>query len=159
MKSITIVRALAILFTGLAAGALLGHRMGVSIARPQLSASAFVQLQQIIHAHFVVMMPILLFGAIGAGAFWVLLLRRRRSAEFWLALTATLAFVAIAAMTRAVNIPINEQLMGWSVASPPPNLEELWSPWERVHTIRTVIAVSAFALQAMALSQRRPSGD
>lgn len=159
MKVVPIARALAILFTGLAAGALLGHRMGVSMARPQLSASAFVQLQQIIHIHFAVMMPILLFGAIGAGLVWALMLRRRRIAEFWLASAAAIAMVAIAAMTRAVNIPINEQLMTWSVANPPPNLEELWSPWERVHTVRTVIAVTAFALQAVAVSTRADKSD
>jgi len=54
-------------------------------------------------------------------------------------------------ITRAVNVPINNQLMTWSAAAPPANLRELWAPWERVHTIRTIVAVGAFVLEAVAL--------
>lgn len=55
-------------------------------------------------------------------------------------------------LTQAVNIPINGQLMTWSIETPPANLMELWRPWERVHSIRTVLAGAAFAFQVVALS-------
>lgn len=73
---------------------------------------------------------------------------------FWLVAVATAAILFIFLMTLAVNVPINEQLMTWSVESPPANVRELWAPWERVHTIRTVAAIGAFILEAAALSLR-----
>jgi hypothetical protein len=42
--------------------------------------------------------------------------------------------------------------MTWSIATPPDNLRELWAPWERVHTIRTIAAASAFLFEAVALA-------
>jgi hypothetical protein len=55
-----------------------------------------------------------------------------------------------------VNVPINDQLMTWSMESPPANVRELWAPWERVHTIRTVLAIGAFILEAAALGISKP---
>jgi len=63
-----------------------------------------------------------------------------------------MALVCVLVLTRAVNVPINEQLMTWSVETPPANLMEIWRPWEQVHSIRTVIAIAAFAFQVVALS-------
>ncbi len=41
--------------------------------------------------------------------------------------------------------------MTWSVGAPPTNLREIWAPWERVHTLRTVLATGALVLQAVAV--------
>jgi hypothetical protein len=56
------------------------------------------------------------------------------SSPFWLVAFATGAMVFVAALTRAVDIPINNQLMTWSVASPPDNAGEIWSRWEKAHS-------------------------
>ncbi len=157
MNALVIVRVISIVSTGLAAGVFLGHRVGVSIARPELSPSSFVQLQQIIHVHFVRMMPILMIAAVGASLIWTVLLRARwRAVEFWLVSGASMAMVCAFVLTRAVNIPINDQLMTWSIEAPPANLMELWRPWEEVHSIRTVLAITALAFQVIALSAFAP---
>jgi uncharacterized membrane protein len=99
------------------------------------------------------MMPVLMLGGVGASVTWTILLRSRWStAEFWLVASAALAMVCAAVLTRAVNIPINNQLMTWSAAAPPADLAELWRPWETVHSIRTVLAVAAFACEVVAVS-------
>jgi uncharacterized membrane protein len=153
MNALVIVRLIAIVCTGLVAGIFLGHRMGVSMATPHLPPSSYVQLQQIIHVHFVRMMPALVLASVGGSVLWTILLRSRWStAGFWLVLGASVAMVAVLVMTRAVNIPINNQLMTWSIQAPPTNLMELWRPWEQVHSIRTVLAIAAFAAQVVALS-------
>jgi hypothetical protein len=56
------------------------------------------------------------------------------------------------AFERAVTVPLNNQLMTWSVDAPPENLRELWKPWDRVNNIRTFIATGALILEALALS-------
>ena len=64
----------------------------------------------------------------------------------------------IAAMTRAVNVPLNNQLTTWDIAAPPSNLREIWAPWDRVNTIRTFVAVIILILEALALSIRSSIG-
>jgi uncharacterized membrane protein len=132
--------------------------MGASFARPELSASSFVQFQQIVHVQFVRMMPLLLVGAILASLTWLLSIgRRRRGTEFWLIAVATAALAFIFALTWAVNVPINDQLMTWSIAAPPTNVRELWAPWEQAHTVRTIVALGAFLLEVIALGMAIPT--
>jgi hypothetical protein len=88
----------------------------------------------------------------------VIWLRSRwRTDEFWLVSGASLAMMCILAMTRAVNIPINKRVMTWNAAAPPSDLSTVWAPWERIHSIRTVLAIVAFTAEVIALSIRRLS--
>ena len=97
-------------------------------------------------------MPPLTLAAIAGGLAWLVMLRAQwTTAQFWLVALATGAVVVAAALTRAVNIPINQQLMTWSVAAPPDNAREIWSRWEKVHTIRTILWLAAFAVELGAL--------
>ena len=73
------------------------------------------------------------------------------SSQFSLVAMATGAMVLAAVLTFRVNIPINNQLMTWSVAAPPENMREIWNRWEKIHTIRTILWLSAFALEVIAV--------
>jgi uncharacterized membrane protein len=82
-----------------------------------------------------------------------------RTAEFWLVAISVCGILVVAAATRAVNVPLNNQLMTWSTASPPTNLQQIWAPWERVNTLRSVLATVALVLEAVALSLKAASGQ
>jgi uncharacterized membrane protein len=153
-----VVRIVALICTGLSAGIFLGHRAGVSLAMPVLNPSSFIQLQQVIHKTFVRMMPVLILGGLVGSAGWAILLRSHwRTDEFLLVSAASVAMICILAMTRAVNIPINRRLMTWDAAAPPSDLRVVWAPWERIHSVRTVLAIVAFAAEVIALSISRIS--
>ena len=153
MRALVIVRVIAIVAIGLLAGVYLGDRVAGTPARAGLSSSGFVQFQQIVHVYFVRLLPLLTISAAIGGLAWLVILRARwRTTEFWLVAISTVAIIFIFAVTRAINLPINDQLMTWSVSAPPPNIRELWSPWEQIHTIRTIVAVIAFVLEVVALS-------
>jgi len=157
MNPLTITRVVAVTGAGLYAGILLGDLAGAAQARPQLNPSSFVQLQQIIHARFVIMMPALVVVTIVACIAWLALLRpHRRGAEFWLVIGTTAGIVMCGILTRLVNVPLNDQLVKWSVSFPPPNVHELWAPWEGAHAIRTIIALAAFVLGVVAVSLADP---
>jgi len=159
MGLVTILRVVAVVSTGLLAGIFLGHRAGVQYALPELSASSFVQLQQIIHVHYVRFMPPLVLTALLSSVLWLVMVRSQwRTAEFWLVAISSCGILVIAAATRAVNVPLNNQLMTWSVVSPPTNLREVWAPWDRVNSLRSVLATGALVLEAMALSLKAASG-
>jgi uncharacterized membrane protein len=159
MGLVTLVRVVALVAVGLLAGIFLGYRAGVQFALPELSASSFVQLQKIIHVHYVKFMPPLVLTALVSSLLWLLMLRSQwRTAEFWLVAIAASGILVIAAATRAVNVPLNNQLMTWNVAAPPTNLRELWAPWDRVNTLRSILATGALVLEAVAMSLRAAGG-
>jgi uncharacterized membrane protein len=152
------IAVVAMICAGLLAGIFLGDRAGAYYARIKLSDSSFVQFQQVVHVHFVKMMPPLVLSALLTSLIWLLMVRSQwRAAEFWLVAASTAAIAVSAALTRTVNVPINEQLMTWNVADPPANVRELWALWERVHTIRTFGAMGAFVLESVALGLRASS--
>jgi len=151
MRVLRVARTIAVVCIGLLAGIYVADR-ATAPARATLNASSFVEFQQTVHVTYVKMMPPLVFGAIISAIGWLFLVRsQRRGAEFWLIASATCGIIFVAAVTRAVNVPLNNQLMTWSIAAPPANLKELWAPWEQVDAIRTAVAVGAFVLEALAL--------
>jgi uncharacterized membrane protein len=154
-----IVPIVALICTGLVAGIFLGHRAGVSLAMPVLSPSSFVQLQQIIHRTFVRMMPVLNIGSVLSSVLWAVLQGvHGRTGEFWLVSGAAVLMICIFAMTLGINVPINKRLMTWNPAAPPHDLSTLWRPWERVHSVRTLLAIVAFAAEVIAVTSfRTPS--
>ena len=130
--------------------------MGASFARPAICPSSFVTFQQIQHAHFVRMMPVLMGLAILATAAWLVRIRSRaRSAEFVFLALAGVAWVSVSAITGAINMPINDQLMAWDPASPPTDVRAIWARWEQAHTVRTLLAVAGFALELLAFGAAR----
>jgi uncharacterized membrane protein len=159
MNLLTIVRVAAVVCAGLLAGIYFAYRAGDYYALQKLSASNFVQFQQVLHMHFGRFMPPLVLTALLAALAWLVLERSQwRSAEFWLIAASVLGIVLIAAMTRAVNVPLNNQLMTWDIAAPPSNLREIWAPWDRVNTIRTFLAAVVLILEALALSIKSSIG-
>jgi uncharacterized membrane protein len=156
MLILRLIRTLAVVCIGLLAGIYVADR-ATAPARATLSASSFVQYQQTVHITYVKMMPPLVIAAIIAAIGWLILVRSQwREAEFWIIASAACAVIFIAVLTRAVNIPLNEQLMTWSITDPPANLKDLWAPWERVDAIRTAAAVCAFLLETIALCFKAP---
>lgn len=150
-----IVRVVAIACAGILAGIYLGYGAGPQYALQALSASNFVQFQQIVHVHYVTFMPPLVLAALLAAVVWLVLIRARwRSPEFWLIVMSASGMAAIAVMTRAISLPLNDQLMTWSITDPPSHLRELWAPWERVNVVRAYLAVGVVVMEAIALNLR-----
>ena len=153
MSVLAIVRVVAILSSGLMAGLMFGDRMGPAVARRALNASSFVQQQQIIHIHYIKLLPVLSLSSMAGALGWLFLVRARwNGVEFWLVALAVVAIASAAALTFRVNFPINAQLMTWSAAAPPDNMKEIWSAWEKAHTVRTIFWMGAFALEVAGLS-------
>jgi uncharacterized membrane protein len=156
---LTIVRVLGVVSSGLLAGFYFGDSAGGYHARWALSPESFVKFHQVAYLHFAKSMLPVVLTALLAGLTWLVMLRSQwRSAEFWLIAVSMCGIAVIAAITRTVNIPLNNQLMTWSTSSPPSNLREIWAPWERAQTIRTFVAVGVLILEAVALSLRAPIG-
>jgi uncharacterized membrane protein len=127
--------------------------MGPAYARRAMSPSSLIQQLQIVHTYYGKLMPVVTLTAITSGVGWLVLMPSHWSgSEFWLVALATGAVISGFTLTITINFPINAQLMKWSADAPPDNMRELWNPWEKVHTVRTILALTAFALEVVALS-------
>jgi uncharacterized membrane protein len=147
-----IVRVIAILTCGLSTGILFGDRMGATFARPSLSPPEFIRYNKIVHSYFGRMMPVLTLTGVATGLIWLIVLRVLWSSlQFGLVAAATIAMAIAVGLTVTINVPINKQLEKWSETSPPGNMREIWSRWEQIHTIRTILWMGAFVLEAVAL--------
>jgi uncharacterized membrane protein len=82
-------------------------------------------------------------------------LARSERSNFYLLIAATICIAAVALITRFGNIPINNQILKWTIDSPPSNWAELAQTWWRLQTLRTVLAIGALALLiSVALAHR-----
>jgi uncharacterized membrane protein len=150
MKRIASV--VAVLCSGLMAGLLFGDWLGPSFARAAMSASSFIQFQQIVHINYLRTLPALSTIAVAAPILWLIILRTRRdSAEFKILLGATVAIAVGYTITFIFNVPVNNQLETWSAAAPPTNAREIWSQWEKAHVARTIFWCLGFFLETLVL--------
>src|SRR5260370_36501161 len=110
MGVLPIVRVSAVLSCGLMTGILFGDRMGPAFARRTMSASSFIQQQQIIHNHYKKMLPVLSMASLAGGLGWLFLVRAQWSTpQFWLLVSAVGAISIAAARTIRVECLIHGQ--------------------------------------------------
>ena len=157
MTPLSLIRLVALLSSGIMAGLLFGDWLGPAFARSRMSVSGFIEFQQIVHLNYLRVLPALSTIAAGLPILWVVVLRRQRSgAEFRLVLGAVIAILAGFMITLVFNVPVNDQLEGWSAAAPPGNAREIWKDWEQAHIVRTVFWMIGFTLEAAAVAWEKP---
>jgi uncharacterized membrane protein len=83
-------------------------------------------------------------------------LARSERPNFYLLIVASVCMVAVALITRFGNIPINNQIVAWSINSPPPNWQDLAHKWWQLQTVRTLVAMGALGFLILA-ALARPS--
>jgi uncharacterized membrane protein len=74
-----------------------------------------------------------------------LLWPHRHAAAFWCMAAGFLLMVAALVITLAVEVPIDNQIQDWTVATLPADWRSIQSRWELWHTIRTFTSIAAVA--------------
>ncbi|MFL0460254.1 anthrone oxygenase family protein [Kytococcus sedentarius] len=77
-----------------------------------------------------------------AGAAGALALEGARPAAAWAALSVLVQLVGVVAVTRGVNVPLNEQLAR-SVADPAEAWAAFSGPWQRANAVRALAGLAA----------------
>jgi uncharacterized membrane protein len=80
----------------------------------------------------------------------VLVYRSFQTNTRWLTVAALALLVFIFGLTLIVNLPINSDQLRWNAQSPPSDWADVRDRWQIAHTVRTVAAVLAFAVLALA---------
>jgi uncharacterized membrane protein len=137
-------QAVTIVLFALVMGVFWGTWFSLSRTMDQLSGETFVavghQMIQNLGVPMAILLPLSLVSALVT---LVLLWRDRNTVAFWwLAAGFALMVVALVA-TLAVEVPIDNQIQDWTVATLPGDWRSIQSRWELWHTIRTFTSIGA----------------
>ncbi|MEU7723901.1 DUF1772 domain-containing protein [Streptomyces sp. NPDC040724] len=75
-----------------------------------------------------------------------------------IAATAALLTLASFLITRLGNVPINGRIKQWALTTPPADHAEILQRWELFNNLRTLTALTAFALLITLTLTRPPTG-
>jgi uncharacterized membrane protein len=134
------VQVLALMLVGLVAGSMFGIWRGYNIIA--YAPATFVEVHQGAVRGLNTLLPAM---ALAALALVVVLaaLGRNRPAVLGLYMATALAIIVGGIITRFLNQPINDQIMGWTPASLPADWTALRDSWWTWHLVRLAATLSA----------------
>jgi uncharacterized membrane protein len=155
---IRLALATTIVLFALVMGVFWGTWFSLSRTMHRLSAETFLAVGHEMIRNLGVPMAILLpLALLSAVITLALLWPRRREAAFWWLLAGFLLMVAALVITLAVEVPIDNRIEGWTVATLPGDWRSIQSRWELFHTIRTLVSIAAVvAVTIAAVVAARP---
>ena len=78
-----------------------------------------------------------------------------RTAAFWWMAAGFLLMVAALVITLAVEVPIDNRIETWTVATLPGDWRSIQARWELWHTIRTFLSIAAVAVATISATVQR----
>jgi len=129
----------------LVVGAFWGSWIGLSRSIATLTPATFVEVGHVMLANYGPLMAVLMPAAVLATLAAGLLVSRRNPTAGALTLVGCACLVGATAITLLVNVPIDELIAGWTVATLPAEWTQLRDRWEAYHTARTVVTLGALA--------------
>jgi hypothetical protein len=137
---------ISILLTALVTGVFFGTWLGLSRSMASLTPETFLTVGHTMIGNLGTIMAILMPAAILSVVPVLYLLYRGRSKAFYPALAGFGLFIVALLITLIVEVPIDNQIAGWTVTSLPANWQQLRDRWELFHTIRSWVSVIGLAL-------------
>ena len=137
---------ISILLSALVTGVFWGTWLGLSRSMASLTPETFLTIGHTMIGNLGLIMAILMPAAILATLPVLFLLYRRQSWALYPTLAGFALFVIALVVTLIVEVPIDNQIETWTVASLPANWQQLRDRWELFHAIRTWVSVIGLAL-------------
>ena len=136
-----------VMLCALSTGVFFGTKVSLGPSNKDFTPGTYVEVQQASIRNVGPVMTALLPGAVAANAALLLVLSRseRRSPAFGLTLGALCAQLASVVLTRAIEVPINDQVMSWSPEHLPQGWQASRDRWDTIHTLRTASSVVGLA--------------
>jgi uncharacterized membrane protein len=151
-------QATTIVLFALVMGVFWGTWFSLSRTMDQLSPETFVAVGHEMIQNLGMPMAVLLPLALLSGLVTLVLLWPHRTAAFWWLAAGFVLMVAALVITLAVEVPIDNRIEGWTVATLPGDWRSIQSRWELWHTIRTFASIAAVvAATISAVVTPRPS--
>jgi len=141
----------------LVAGVMWGTWLALARTMTHYNAATFLTDGKHMIANLATVMAVLMISSLVAGVVvTVLLFRLGWRVAGWLALAALALMVGVLIVTLGVEVPIDNQIKGWSLATLPPDWEHIRTRWADFHTVRTFLALGAVGASIGAALANRP---
>ncbi|SHE39757.1 Uncharacterized membrane protein [Seinonella peptonophila] len=148
--------------TGLVSGLFYGFAVSVNPGFYQLSDIEYIHAMQAINT--AILNPIFFISFIGAVVFLpvaAFMYKKQSKHTFkWLITASILYIVGVFGVTTALNVPLNDQLAGFSIKSS--SIHQIGAmrtsyadAWNRWHLVRTVLSIISFVLSIIAMFSLR----
>ena len=135
----------AIFLQALVVGAFWGSWIGLSRSIETLTPATMVEVGHVMMANYGPIMSVLMPAAVVATLAAGLLVYRRNPTAGALTLVGFACMVGATAITLLVNVPIDELMAGWTVATLPADWTQIRDHWEAYHTARTFLTLGGVA--------------
>lgn len=143
----------------LVAGVMWGTWLALGRTMTRYDATTFLTDGKHMIANLASIMAVLTISSLVAGlVVTVLLFRSGWRTAGWLALAGLALMLGVLVVTLAVEVPIDNQIKDWSLATLPANWEEIRARWADFHTLRTFLALGAVGTSVGAALANGPRG-
>ena len=144
----------------LVVGAFWGSGVGLSRSIDNLTPATFVEVGHVMMADYGPLMSVLMPAAVVATLLAAVLAHKRRATAGYLLLAGFACVAGATAITLLVDVPIDEMMAGWTLATLPADWTQIRDRWETFHTIRTFLSLGGVAatLAGSLLPARRAEG-
>jgi len=130
----------------LVAGVMWGTWLSLGRTMTRYDAATFLADGKHMIANLATIMAVFMISAAVVGLLATFLLFRHRStAAGWLALGGLLLMVAVIVVTLSVEVPIDNKIKTWAVATLPPDWQDIRARWAAFHALRTFLSLAAVA--------------
>src|SRR5215212_9283192 len=136
-RALAIWQFISILLLALVTGVFWGTWLGLSRSMASLTPETFLTVGHTMIANLGTIMAILMPAAILSVLPVLYLLYRGRSRALYLTLAGFVLFIVALLITLIVEVPIDNQIGVWTVATLPANWQQLRDRWEFFHAIRS----------------------
>jgi hypothetical protein len=144
--TLAIWQLISILLLALVTGVFWGTWLGLSRSMASLTPETFLEVGHTMIDNLGTIMAILMPAAILAVLPVLYLSYRGRSRALYPSLAGFALFIIALLITLIVEVPIDNQIEGWTVTSLPANWQQLRDRWELFHVIRSWVSVLGLAL-------------
>jgi len=141
----------------LVAGVMWGTWLALARTMTHYDATTFLADGKHMIANLATVMAVLMISAIVAGLIAaVLLFRIGRQVAAWLALAGLLLMAGVLVVTLVVEVPIDNQIKDWTLATLPSDWKGIRARWADFHTMRTFLSLGAVAASVGAALASHP---
>ena len=148
-RAIPVVMFVSLVVVGLVAGIFLATQLGQLRVQNTLDARDFTLVKHSFEVAVGKVMPVLVIAA-GVSIAPLIFLLRSSGPRFLAVVLALIVWAGVIIATLVFNAPVNALAVEWNPEAPPANWEALRDQWHRGQTIRTPLAIAAFAAIAFA---------
>jgi uncharacterized membrane protein len=151
-----VVQIATVVLFALVMGVFWGTWFALSRTMDRLSPQTFLAVgREMIHNLAVPMSILLPAAMLSALVALALLWSPRPTPQFWWMLAGFLLMAGALVVTLAVEVPIDNKIKIWTVATLPADWRSIQSHWELFHTVRTFLSIAALVAVTVSAAGRQ----